>query len=86
MLYYAVITISSIGYGDISPNSNYALPQFWGAFLSIYGITFYALSIGYVSNIASLGITEKKEDEEYDLKRILRTYQENTIDATRACI
>lgn len=63
MLYYAVITISSIGYGDISPNSNYALPQFWGGFLSIYGITFYALSIGYVSNIAGIGVSEKREED-----------------------
>jgi len=63
MLYYAIITISSIGYGDISPNSNFALPQFWGAFLSIYGITFYALSIGYVSNIAGMGLTEKREED-----------------------
>mgnify|MGYP000884081575 CR=1 FL=1 len=63
MLYYAVITISSIGYGDITPNSNYAMPQFWGGFLSIYGITFYALSIGYVSNIAGMGVTEKREED-----------------------
>ena len=63
MLYYAVITISSIGYGDITPNSNYALPQFWGGFLSIYGITFYALSIGYVSNIAGMGVIDKREED-----------------------
>ncbi|MCF7926586.1 MAG: potassium channel family protein [Candidatus Izimaplasma sp.] len=60
MLYYAVITISSIGYGDISPNSNVAIAQFWGGFLSIYGITFYALSIGYVSNIAGLSLDSKE--------------------------
>ena len=66
LLYYAVITISSIGYGDIHPNTNYLLPQFWGGFLSIYGITFYALSIGYVSNIAFMGVTDTKESEKDD--------------------
>jgi len=66
LLYYAVITISSIGYGDIHPNTNYLLPQFWGGFLSIYGITFYALSIGYVSNIAFMGVTDAKESEKDD--------------------
>jgi hypothetical protein len=66
LLYYAVITISSIGYGDIHPNTNYLLPQFWGGFLSIYGITFYALSIGYVSNIAFMGVTDTKESEQDD--------------------
>ena len=66
MLYYAVITISSIGYGDIHPNTNYLLPQFWGGFLSIYGITFYALSIGYVSNIAFMGVTDTKESDKDD--------------------
>ncbi|MDC0558890.1 potassium channel family protein, partial [Candidatus Izimaplasma bacterium] len=62
-LYYAVITISSVGYGDIYPSIEHNVAQAWGGFLSIYGLTFYALSIGFVSNIAMEGITRNREED-----------------------
>jgi len=65
-IYFIITSFTSIGYGDIHPNTNYLLPQFWGGFLSVYGITFYALSIGYVSNIAFMGVTDTKESEQDD--------------------
>ena len=61
-LYYTVVTVSTLGYGDITPNTNFTMAKSWGAFLGIYGVTFYALSIGFVSNIAIEGATERKED------------------------
>ncbi len=61
-LYYTVVTVSTVGYGDITPNTNYALAKSWGAFLGIYGFSFFALSIGFVSNIAIEGATERKDD------------------------
>ncbi len=60
-LYYTVVTVSTLGYGDITPNTNFATAKAWGAFLGIYGVTFYALSIGFVSNIAIEG-AQRKED------------------------
>ena len=60
-LYYTVVTVSTLGYGDITPNTNYTMAKSWGAFLGIYGVTFYALSIGFVSNIAIEG-AQRKED------------------------
>ncbi len=62
-LYYAVVTISSVGYGDIYPSVQHNVAQAWGGFLSIYGLTFYALSIGFVSNIAMEGITRNREED-----------------------
>lgn len=61
-LYYTVVTVSTLGYGDITPNTNFTMAKSWGAFLGIYGVTFYALSIGFVSNIAIEGATQRKED------------------------
>jgi hypothetical protein len=62
-LYYTVVTTSTLGYGDITPNLNYNMAQFWGGFLSVYGFTFFALSISFVSNIAIEGATRKEEDK-----------------------
>ncbi len=61
-LYYTIVTVSTLGYGDITPNTNYTMSKTWGAFLGIYGVTFYALSIGFVSNIAIAGAQDRKED------------------------
>lgn len=61
-LYYTVVTISTLGYGDITPNITNNIAMFWGGFLSIYGFTFFALSIGFVSNIAIENAT-RKDDE-----------------------
>lgn len=62
-LYYTVVTTSTLGYGDITPNLNYNIAQFWGAFLSVYGFTFFALSISFVSNIAIEGATRKEVEK-----------------------
>jgi hypothetical protein len=39
----------------------------WGAFLGVYGLTFFALSISFVSNIAMEGVQDhrarRKEQE-----------------------
>jgi hypothetical protein len=60
-LYYTVVTVSTLGYGDITPSTSYNIALGWGGFLSMYGLTFFALSIGFVSNIAMEGIiTDKK--------------------------
>ncbi len=65
-LYYAVVTISSVGYGDVSPSIEHDIAKFWGGFLSLYGLTFYALSIGFVSNIAMEGIAVNRKEDYYD--------------------
>lgn len=60
-LYYTVITVSTLGYGDITPSTSYNIALAWGGFLSMYGLTFFALSIGFVSNIAMEGIVINKK-------------------------
>ncbi len=65
-LYYTVVTISTLGYGDITPSQNYNIAQAWGGFLSMYGLTFFALSIGFVSNIAMEGVSAKREEDKDD--------------------
>lgn len=61
-LYYTVVSVSTLGYGDITPSLDYSISQAWGAFLSFYGFTFFALSIGLVSNIAIEGIISREDD------------------------
>ncbi len=61
-LYYTVVTVSTLGYGDITPSTEFGIAQAWGGFLSIYGFTFFALSISFVSNIA----TSSREDDSND--------------------
>ncbi len=63
-LYYTIVTVSTLGYGDISPSYDYNIAQIWGGFLSMYGLTFFALSIGFVSNIAMEGVTVIREKDE----------------------
>ncbi|PAT02536.1 hypothetical protein CI105_00790 [Candidatus Izimaplasma bacterium ZiA1] len=63
-LYYTVVTVSTLGYGDISPNTEFPISQAWSGFLSIYGFTFFALSIGYVSNIAHEGFSNGKDEQD----------------------
>lgn len=65
-LYYTVVSVSTLGYGDITPSTEYGIAQAWGGFLSIYGFTFFALSISFVSNIAIEGATSSREDENDD--------------------
>jgi len=65
-LYYTVVTISTLGYGDITPSQSYNIAQAWGGFLSMYGLTFFALSIGFVSNIAMEGVTARREEDQDD--------------------
>lgn len=65
-LYYTVVTVSTLGYGDITPSTEYGIAQAWGGFLSIYGFTFFALSISFVSNIAIEGATSDREEDEND--------------------
>ncbi len=62
-LYYTIVTVSTLGYGDITPSQNYNIAQIWGGFLSMYGLTFFALSIGFVSNIAMEGVSVKREED-----------------------
>lgn len=62
-LYYTVVTVSTLGYGDITPSTEYGIAQAWGGFLSIYGFTFFALSISFVSNIAIEGATSSREED-----------------------
>lgn len=61
-LYYSVVTVSTLGYGDITPSTDYNIALAWGGFLSFYGFSFFALSIGFVSNIAIEGITTSRKD------------------------
>jgi len=65
-LYYTVVTVSTLGYGDITPSQNFNIAQGWGGFLSMYGLTFFALSIGFVSNIAMEGVAARREEDEND--------------------
>ncbi len=62
-LYWTVISVSTIGYGDIFPSTEYPIAQAWGGFLGIYGLTFFALSISFVSNIAMEGINSVREEQ-----------------------
>ncbi|MCF7925245.1 MAG: potassium channel family protein [Candidatus Izimaplasma sp.] len=63
-LYYTIVTVSTLGYGDITPSYDYNIAQIWGGFLSMYGLTFFALSIGFVSNIAMEGYTLTREKDD----------------------
>jgi hypothetical protein len=65
-LYYTIVTITTLGYGDISPSYDYPIAQAWGGFLSMYGLTFFALSIGFVSNIAMEGVNSFRESDQDD--------------------
>ena len=65
-LYYTVVTVSTLGYGDITPAQSYNIAQGWGGFLSMYGLTFFALSIGFVSNIAMRGVSAGREENKND--------------------
>jgi len=62
-LYYTIVTVSTLGYGDITPAQSYNIAQGWGGFLSMYGLTFFALSIGFVSNIAMEGVSARREED-----------------------
>jgi hypothetical protein len=59
-LYWTVVTVSTIGYGDIHPSTEYNIAMGWGAFLGVYGLTFFALSISFVSNIAMEGVQDNR--------------------------
>ena len=61
-LYWTVVTVSTIGYGDIHPSTEYNVAMVWGGFLGMYGLTFFALSISFVSNIAMEGYNSRREE------------------------
>lgn len=61
-LYWTVVTVSTIGYGDVHPSTEYNIAMAWGGFLGIYGLTFFALSISFVSNIAMEGVNSVREE------------------------
>lgn len=61
-LYWTVVTVSTIGYGDVHPSTEYNIAMGWGGFLGIYGLTFFALSISFVSNIAMEGVNSVREE------------------------
>ena len=65
-LYWTVISVSTIGYGDIAPSTEYPIAQAWGGFLGIYGLTFFALSISFVSNIAMEGVNTVRQENRKD--------------------
>lgn len=63
-LYWTVVTVSTIGYGDVHPSTEYNIAMAWGGFLGLYGLTFFALSISFVSNIAMEGVNIVREEDE----------------------
>ncbi|AIO18150.1 Ion channel [Candidatus Izimaplasma bacterium HR1] len=65
-LYWTVVTVSTIGYGDVHPSTEYNIAMGWGGFLGIYGLTFFALSISFVSNIAMEGVNSVREENKND--------------------
>lgn len=47
-IYWAIVTLTTVGYGDISPNSNFG--QFIAAFVMILGYAVIAVPTGIVTN------------------------------------
>jgi len=59
-VYWAIVTMTTVGYGDISPQTN--LGQFFAAVVMIMGYAVIAVPTGIVSSEMIKGSTKKKKD------------------------
>lgn len=73
-LYWAMTTVTTVGYGDITPVSN--LARIYTMFTMLAGVGFYGVVIGHFSNLmmARDKYQEQKKEKMYNLRNFMKHY------------